>query len=278
MKQIKFSVILASAAALCAAMSACSDNDNTVTPTPPPVSSNGAVNPAAVLPEGIPTQIDMDGLTLAVTTNQAGEVTSMAGSGVRIDFTYPMTIQNGGTEGYDVMMTYTDTESTYTYSMNLNEMGFAEYCRQQSSNGDVEQMWMEYDAYGHLTKISSTEDGNTVTTITYENGDISQVAIQTEEEGDIYFSYGYGNVPVENKGRVMLLDQVYDTELEELECAYFAGLLGTGTLHLPQTMTSVVGESATYAWILNGNGLPTRVNITYSFGGSTNTDTAGFSW
>lgn len=149
--------------------------------------------------------------------------------------------------------------------MLLNEMGFAKYCKQIESDGDVEEWWFEYNSDGQLIKMKRSEGGNEVTEITYENGNISKVKMRSEDDGDGGdYVIGYGSSMIENKGCIMLFDETFGIDMDEMKYAYFAALLGKATKNLPvsnaYTRFDPNGEpykrDKAFKWSMNSNNLP----------------------
>lgn len=91
-----------------------------------------------------------------------------------------------------------------------------------------------------LTRLKRSEGGDSFS-ITYTNGDISKV-VQVDEDGDKdvynirYTNDEYKNV-VANKGCIMLFDDFFGIDMDEMGMAYFAGLLGKATKNLPMGYT-----------------------------------------
>ena len=56
----------------------------------------------------------------------------------------------------------------------------------------------------------------------------------------------------------MFFDDTFDIDIEELQYAYYAGLLGKATKHLPVRSIDEKNEVSTFRWTLDSNGYPTR--------------------
>lgn len=70
---------------------------------------------------------------------------------------------------------------------------------------------------------------------------------------------------LENKGCIMLFDKTIGIELDELDFAYYAGLLGRATKKLPlKKVESYSDVSNTYTtifnWTFNTKGYPTKLS------------------
>ena len=112
--------------------------------------------------------------------------------------------------------------------------------------------------------MKRSEGGNEVTRIDYDaSGDITKVSMRGEESSDDY-SISYTNeditAPIANKGAIMYFDDCFGIDMDEFEPAYFAGLLGKATAHLPLSNTSGE-ETDTFTWSINENGFPVTLII-----------------
>lgn len=66
------------------------------------------------------------------------------------------------------------------------------------------------------------------------------------------------------KGCIMLWDDTFGVDMDEMQYAYYAGLLGKVTKHLPVSCSEDNGDEVnnhTATWTLNSNGYPTKVII-----------------
>lgn len=124
--------------------------------------------------------------------------------------------------------------------------------------------------------MKRSEGGNEVTTITYTNGNITGVKVKSDDDREgvyvpsiEYTSQAYPN-GIENKGCIMLFDTGFGIDMDEMDMAYYAGILGKATKNLPLKKTeSYVGETNpdvyVLNWTLNTTGYPTKVS--YDDGG-----------
>ncbi len=244
-------------AAVAMVMTSCSD-DEPENQTEPSINN--------VFTQGLPASVD--GATF--TTNEKGQVTKIQdGSDV-------VTIEYGSftraTE-FNALMKVRDTnypEEGYDFYMQLNAQGFVTYALEVylDSEGGEDTWKFEYNADGQLTHLQRSESNDDYK-ITYINGDITKV-VQDEEDGDHReYTISYTNDEfksvVANKGNVMLFDDFFNVDMDEMGIAYFAGLLGKSTKNLPMGYTekgieggSEYTYSSTYHWIFNSNNLPTK--------------------
>ena len=86
---------------------------------------------------------------------------------------------------------------------------------------------------------------------------------------DINYTTGEITVPIENKGCLMLFDTTFGIDMDEMRYAYYAGLLGKATNHLPLS-NSEDGDEDFFDWTLNANGFPTSLLAGY--------ETIEFTW
>ena len=60
---------------------------------------------------------------------------------------------------------------------------------------------------------------------------------------------------------MMFFDTTFDIDVEELQFAYYAGLLGKATKHLPVRSIDEENEVTTFRWKkFNANGYPTSLS------------------
>ena len=171
--------------------------------------------------------------------------------------------------------------------VSLNKNGYAEYVN-EIDDDDIEEWKFEYNSNGQLIKMVRSEGGSETTTVTYQEGDITKV----ERKSKFYDSctsstIDYGTEKIENKGGVMLFDEMLCIDMDEMGFAYFAGLLGKPTSHLPQSNKSVSYSSGSskittyksFSWSLDANRLPVSVLIEEKYDNTTPyTKTYSFDW
>ncbi len=281
MKFLKMGAIVIVAIASCIGFVSCSDDKDE--PNGGGEIEEVVVNPSKVFAAGVPKQVG----TMSVETNPMGLVTRLrsVNDGVNILFSYPGVSR---AESYDVVMDVDDEGDKTTFNMLLNEIGFAKYCKQIESDGDVDEWWFEYNADGQLIKMKRSEGGNEVTEITYENGNITKVEMRSEDDGDGgNYVIGYGSSMIENKGCIMLFDETFGIDMDEMKYAYFAALLGKATKNLPMsnayTRFDPNGEpykrDNAFTWSMNSNNLPIMLTtLTTDEWGAEEPETFEFKW
>ena len=170
----------------------------------------------------------------------------------------------------------------------LNKNGYAEYVSEIEDNR-IDQDWkFEYNSNGQLIKMVRSEDGSETTTVTYQDGDITKVERKSKfNDSGTNSTIEYGTEKIENKGGVMLFDEMLCIDMDEMGLAYFAGLLGKPTSHLPQSNKSIDYSSGGYkittyksfSWSLDANRLPVSVLIEEKYDNTTPyTKTYSFDW
>ncbi|MGN1175673.1 MAG: DUF4595 domain-containing protein [Roseburia sp.] len=172
--------------------------------------------------------------------------------------------------------------------VSLNKNGYAEYVSEIEDNRIYEDWKFEYNSNGQLIKMVRSEGGSETTTVTYQEGDITKVVQESKfDDCSTSSTIEYGTEKIENKGGVMLFDEMLCIDMDEMGFAYFAGLLGKPTSHLPQSNKSINYSSGGYkittyksfSWSLDANRLPVSVLIETKYDNTTSyTKTYSFDW
>ena len=184
------------------------------------------------------------------------------------------------------------TEENYgemiSLHVSLNKNGYAEYVSEIEDNRIDEDWKFEYNSNGQLIKMVRSEGGSETTTVTYQDGDITKVVQESKfDDCSTSSTIEYGTEKIENKGSVMLFDEMLCIDMDEMGLAYFAGLLGRPTSHLPQSNKSIDYSSGGYkittyksfSWSLDANRLPVSVLIEEKYDNTTPyTKTYSFDW
>ena len=184
------------------------------------------------------------------------------------------------------------TEENYgemiSLHVSLNKNGYAEYVSEIEDNRIDEDWKFEYNSNGQLIKMVRSEGGSETTTVTYQDGDITKVERKSKfNDSGTNSTIEYGTEKIENKGGVMLFDEMLCIDMDEMGFAYFAGLLGKPTSHLPQSNKSIDYSSGGYkittyksfSWSLDANRLPVSVLIEEKYDNTTPyTKTYSFDW
>ena len=121
-----------------------------------------------------------------------------------------------------------------------------------------------YDRDGHLVE-ATIKGGEEVWSWIYENGDITRVertdhGKKDDEPWKLYYTSASYSSPIANKGYLMLFNENIPAGFNELSLAYFAGMLGTSTKHLPLRVVES-GHESSFSWTLNESGYPTSLKF-----------------
>ena len=270
-------------AALCLGFTACSDDEE---------NENGegggstvtVVKPSEVFKGGLP----KSAAGMSITQNKEGLVTSIIGEdGEEAVFEYFFAETKADATKDRAKITVTDDEGDVTeLNLQLNSNGYVEYCNSidHAGTSDASEFtWeMKYDADGHLIEMRRSEGSGELTKITYKDGDAVKTSTSYMGGGDMngdgvldgndewedgaIIDYTTGEIatPIDNKGCLMMFDELLDVDMDEMIYAYYGGMLGKATKHLPLAMrdaddTSV--ELSNYKWTLNSDGYPTQLLI-----------------
>jgi len=259
-------------------LASCSDDD------PQGPENVGEPTTGNVFTKGLPSNVD--GATF--TTNEKGQLTKIVDGTSSITFEYG-TFTPSRASNFTVLMKERDSEYPNEGSdiyMEINKQGFVSYAYQvylDNREGEADEWWFEYNNDGQLTRLKRSEGGDDFK-IAYANGNITSVT-ESDEDGDhteytiSYTNTEYKNL-VANNGCVMLFDDFFQIDMDEMGMAYFAGLLGKATKNLPMGYieNSKEGGSSytyeeTYHWVFNANNLPIKFwSSDYGY------DAVTFSW
>ena len=283
MKLFSMLAVFMLSAALCLGFTACSDDDE---------NENGegggstvtVVKPSEVFKGGLP----KSAAGMSITQNKEGLVTSIIGEdGEKVVFEYFFAETKADATKDRAKITVTDDEGDVTeLNLQLNSNGYVEYCNSidHAGTSDASEFtWeMKYDADGHLIEMRRSEGSGELTKITYKDGDAVKTSTSYMGGGDMngdgvldgndewedgaIIDYTTGEIatPIDNKGCLMMFDELLDVDMDEMIYAYYGGMLGKATKHLPLAMrdaddTSV--ELSNYKWTLNSDGYPTQLLI-----------------
>lgn len=248
---------------------ACSDDDDNNN------NGNSGISPQNVFTNGMPRQV----ADMKITQNEQGFVTKIETDNITATFEYPNALTKAGIANQSVKMTITEDtggeqEETFIFNMEIGSDGFVKHCSEIEEDGDRELWDFGYTTEGNLNYMKRSEGGNEITTITYTDGNITKTSTISEDapgassEYNIYYTSDEIKTPLENKGCLMLFDATFGIDMDEMEFAYYAGLLGKATKNLPirytskSTISGIVFEDTIYfSWTSNANGYPTKLSM-----------------
>ena len=267
-KLSNFVWLLAIALGAAIALTACSKNSDG--PDGGEDKGKVEVNPTKVFVNGMPKIVDGS----VFTRDFKGRLSSIYNreENVLIAFAYTSSIL-GTKDVPNVVMTVTDADERTVYNLFLNKDGFVKYCDEidyeKKGNTPKTTTWnFEYNSDGQLIKAVESKDGvKTSSTIAYNDGDAVETVTMSEKDGKetdhyrIYYTSKKVTSPIENRGCIMSFDVALGLDLDHLQIAYFAGMLGKATKHLPIYNMDKDNDKTTFDWILNDNGFPTKIVV-----------------
>ena len=267
-KLSNFVWLLAIALGAAIALTACSKNSDG--PDGGEDKGKVEVNPTKVFVNGMPKIVDGS----VFTRDFKGRLSSIYNKeeNVLIAFAYTSSIL-GTKDVPNVVMTVTDADERTVYNLFLNKDGFVKYCDEidyeEKGNNPKTTTWnFEYNSDGQLIKAVQSKDGvKTSSTIAYNDGDAVETVTMSEKDGKetdhyrIYYTSKKVTSPIENRGCIMSFDVALGLDLDHLQIAYFAGMLGKATKHLPIYNMDKDNDKTTFDWILNDNGFPTKIVV-----------------
>lgn len=252
---------------VCTALSlaACSDDDdnsgfNGETDDGTPTVDR--VDPAQVFTGRLP--VSVAGMQISYDTDGLVKQISRRSSGTNeiVTFSYP-SLSKTVSEGKLVRMDVVSSNERHQFNLRIGKLGFAEYAEEVEYNGnkveDTDYWWFTYTPEGRLSKIEHTDENGEQIVFTYVDGNMVNMKLTNRDGDDLETTVSYGTKPVSNVGGIMLFDEIFNTDMDEMEYAYYAGLLGKSTVDLPQSAQHRTGkytQNVTFSWTLDTEGYP----------------------
>ena len=224
------------------------------------------VNPRNVFPLGLPKKIS----EIVLTLNEKGQLVQFSEpkSNDRATFEYK-DVALGSTQAPQVILTETDEPDKYVYELYLNQDGFVTHAKETHYSNDHiigKATWdFAYNADNQLKDVKCSADKKHIV-LEYQNGNVVKTTTTTVGKPTEVTTITYATAsirPIENKTGVMLFATTLDADFDNLEVAYYAGLLGKPSKNLP-LQSEKSGNKATFKWTLDGNGNPTVLNYSFS--------------
>ena len=224
------------------------------------------VNPRNVFPLGLPKKIS----EIVLTLNEKGQLVQFAepNSNDRATFEYK-DVALGSTQAPQVILTETDEPDKHVYELYLNQDGFVTHAKETHYSNDHiagKATWdFAYNADNQLKDVKCSADKKHIV-LEYQNGNVVKTTTTTVVKPTEVTTITYATAsirPIENKTGVMLFATTLDADFDNLEVAYYAGLLGKPSKNLP-LQSEKSGDKATFKWTLDGNGNPTVLNYSFS--------------
>lgn len=236
------------------------------------------VNPRNVFPLGLPKKIS----EIVLTLNEKGQLVQFSepNSNDRATFEYK-DVALGSTQAPQVILTETDEPDKHVYELYLNQDGFVTHAKETHYSNDHiigKATWdFAYNADNQLKDVKCSADKKHIV-LEYQNGNVVKTTTTTVVKPTEVTTITYATAsirPIENKTGVMLFATTLDADFDNLEVAYYAGLLGKPSKNLP-LQSEKSGNKATFKWTLDGNGNPTALN--HSFSNSSERFQISFTW
>ena len=236
------------------------------------------VNPRNVFPLGLPKKIS----EIVLTLNDKGQLIQLAepNGDERITFEYK-DVALGSTQAPQVILTETDEPDKHVYELYLNRDGFVTHAKETHYSNDHiigKATWdFAYNADNQLKDVKCSADKKHIV-LEYQNGNVVKTTTTTAGEPTEVTTITYATAstrPIENKTGVMLFATTLDADFDNLEVAYYAGLLGKPSKNLP-LQSEKSGNKATSKWTLDSNGNPTALD--HSFSNSSERFRTSFTW
>ena len=224
------------------------------------------VNPRNVFPLGLPKKIS----EIVLTLNEKGQLVQFSepNSNDRATFEYK-DVTLGSTQAPQVILTETDEPDKHVYELYLNQDGFVTHAKETHYSNDHiagKATWdFAYNADNQLKDVKCSADKKHIV-LEYQNGNVVKTTTTTVGKPTEVTTITYATAstrPIENKTGVMLFGATLDADFDNLEVAYYAGLLGKPSKNLP-LQSEKSGDKATFKWTLDGNGNPTVLNYSFS--------------
>ena len=224
------------------------------------------VNPRNVFPLGLPKKIS----EIVLTLNEKGQLVQFSepNSNDRATFEYK-DVALGSTQAPQVILTETDEPDKHVYELYLNQDGFVTHAKETHYRNDHiagKATWdFAYNADNQLKDAKCSTDKKHIV-LEYQNGNVVKTTTTTVVKPTEVTTITYATAsirPIENKTGVMLFATTLDADFDNLEVAYYAGLLGKPSKNLP-LQSEKSGNKATFKWTLDGNGNPTVLNYSFS--------------
>lgn len=224
------------------------------------------VNPRNVFPLGLPKKIS----EIVLTLNEKGQLVQFSepNSNDRATFEYK-DVALGSTQAPQVILTETDEPDKHVYELYLNRDGFVTHAKETHYSNDHiigKATWdFAYNADNQLKDVKCSADKKHIV-LEYQNGNVVKTTTTTVVKPTEVTTITYATAsirPIENKTGVMLFATTLDADFDNLEVAYYAGLLGKPSKNLP-LQSEKSGDKATFKWTLDGNGNPTVLNYSFS--------------
>lgn len=251
-----------SAAVLGATMTFTSCGSNNDEPKGEVVETGTEVNPLRVFTGGMPASFG----DATILKNIKGQVSTIQSNHEMVTFEYKDMSTHASEAQPQVVMTIKDNDEkvmlTRVCNLYLGKDGFVKHCDETKINKGSDygkETWdFTYNNDGQLLTMLRGRR-NKKTTIKYQDGNIVETTTTKAGYSDsykIFYTSESTLSPIVNKGCLMLFDYTLGIDMDEMEYAYYAGLLGKATKNLPVKLVDNENRIDNFTWTLNSNGYP----------------------
>ena len=262
-KTITIALLTAAVIGATSFFSSCSnknDDDRIIEGWPDPVT----IDLSKVFTNGMPKEAD----SMTIQTDDRGLVTGIKTKDETVSFKYD-NIKTRAIVIPNVFMKVERNGKATVYVMYLNNNGFVRGCMIEQKENTKEDTWrFTYNDNDQLINIIHSADDYKEFTLTYKDSNISEIETKTivsqttTRKKDTYkvaYTSDTTPTPIVNKGNIMLFNTTFGIDIGAMKYAYYAGLLGKATKHLPVQLINKSGNKTNFTWTFNSNGFPTSM-------------------
>lgn len=262
-KTITIALLTAAVIGATSFFSSCSnknDDDWIIDGRPDPVT----IDLSKVFTNGMPKEAD----SMTIQTDDRGLVTGIKTKDETVSFKYD-NIKTRAIAIPNVFMKVERNGDTTIYRMYLNKNGFVRGCMIEQKENTKEEKWrFTYNDNDQLINIIHSADDYKKFTLTYKDGNISEIETKTivsqtttrkKDTCKVAYTSDTTPTPIVNKGNIMLFNTTFGIDIGAMKYAYYAGLLGKATKNLPVQLIDKNGNKTNFTWTVNSNGFPTAM-------------------
>ena len=262
-KTITIALLTAAVIGATFVLSSCSnknDDDLIIDGWPDPVT----IDLSKVFTNGMPKEVD----SMTIQTDDRGLVTGIQTKDETVSFKYDNT-KTRAIVIPNVFMKVERNGKATVYVMYLNNNGFVRECMIEQKENTKEDTWrFTYNDNDQLINIIHSADDYKKFTLTYKDGNISEIETKTilspattkqKDTCKVAYTSTATPTPIVNKGNIMLFNTTFGIDIGAMKYAYYAGLLGKATKNLPLQLIDKNGNKNNFTWIVNSNGFPTAM-------------------
>ena len=262
-KTITIALLTAAVIGATFVLSSCSnknDDDLIIDGWPDPVT----IDLSKVFTNGMPKEVD----SMTIQTDDRGLVTGIQTKDETVSFKYDNT-KTRAIVIPNVFMKVERNGKATVYIMYLNNNGFVRGCMIEQKENTKEDTWrFTYNDNDQLINIIHSADDYKKFTLTYKDGNISEIETKTilspattkqKDTCKVAYTSTATPTPIVNKGNIMLFNTTFGIDIGAMKYAYYAGLLGKATKNLPLQLIDKNGNKNNFTWTVNSNGFPTAM-------------------